>query len=75
MTPPQSQDVQKLYRRYPFPHGSSSSGADFQFSSMWLAHFPADSLAGQRVLEAGCGSGNKLTALAKMYPQAHFTGI
>lgn len=75
MLPPQSQDVQKLYQRYPFPHGSSTSGADFQFSGMWLTHFQPESLAGCQILEAGCGTGNKLTALAKMYPLAHFTGV
>lgn len=75
MKAPRSEDVQRLYQRYPFPHGSSSSGADFQFSGMWLTHFRPGTLSGYRNLEAGCGTGNKLTALAKMYPEAHFTGI
>ncbi|MBI4818704.1 MAG: class I SAM-dependent methyltransferase [Deltaproteobacteria bacterium] len=70
-----SEDVQKLYERYPFPHGTTKGAADMVYASTWLPHFRPEALNGRRVLEAGCGTGNKLVALAKMYPGARFVGV
>lgn len=70
-----SEDVRSLYERYPFPRGTAESPPDFMYASVWLPQFSPAQLAGKRVLEAGCGTGNKLAALARFYPEAEFTGI
>jgi SAM-dependent methyltransferase len=70
-----SEDVRALYEQYPFPKKNKESAPDFMFASVWDAHFTPDSLAGKRVLEAGCGSGHKLAAFAKKFPKASFVGI
>lgn len=70
-----SDDVRSLYEHYPFPRNNKESAPDFMFAGVWDAHFTADTLAGKRVLEAGCGTGHKLAAFAKKFPKASFVGI
>lgn len=70
-----SEDVRALYEQYPFPKKNKESAPDVMFASVWDAHFTPDSLAGKRVLEAGCGSGHKLAGFAKKFPKASFVGI
>ncbi|MFZ0717878.1 class I SAM-dependent methyltransferase, partial [Mycobacterium sp.] len=37
--------------------------------------FGDDELAGKRILDAGCGTGQRLLAVAKSYPKAQFVGL
>jgi SAM-dependent methyltransferase len=70
-----SDEVRSLYERYPFPHGTTRSAPDYAYASTWFAYFQPHELAGCSVLEAGCGTGNKVAALGQMYPEASFVGI
>lgn len=70
-----SDDVRSLYEHYPFPKKNKESAPDYMFASVWDAHFTPETLAGKRVLEAGCGSGHKLAAFASKFPKASFVGI
>ncbi|MCE5333473.1 MAG: class I SAM-dependent methyltransferase [Desulfobacteraceae bacterium] len=64
-----------MYELYPFPRGFERCGPDFVFTYAMRMHFLPSDLAGRNVLDAGCGTGHKLAALALSYPAARFVGI
>jgi len=70
-----TEDVRQLYEQYPFPHGFEKSRPDFVFTYVMRVHFPPAAISGWRVLDAGCGTGHKLIALALSFPKTRFTGI
>ncbi|MER6803126.1 MULTISPECIES: class I SAM-dependent methyltransferase [Streptomyces] len=68
-------DVTSLYEEFPFP----SPAEDAPLMDMIADQLPfvlRDSeLEGWEVLDAGCGTGSILLALARRYPRARFTGV
>ncbi len=69
-----SQDVARHYERWPFPVDDFASPEGLllvrTLSTLLRRHGPA-----ARVLDAGCGTGNTVIALARLLPQVSFTGI
>ena len=47
----------------------------FLFGRQRLLQTVAKTLTPQRILEVGCGTGTTLLQLAKIFPQAHLTGV
>jgi SAM-dependent methyltransferase len=70
-----TEDVQRLYEKYPYPHSVDNLEPDLLLSYVFRGHFLLDPLSGWRILDAGCGTGHKLAGLAAAYPQAQFLGI
>ncbi len=70
-----SEDVKRLYERYPFPHGFEKNKPDFLFAFWWCIHFSKSVLTGSRIFDAGCGTGHKLIAMALSMPEANFVGM
>ncbi|HEX5741794.1 MAG TPA: class I SAM-dependent methyltransferase, partial [Pilimelia sp.] len=71
MTP----DVTPLYEHFPFPSPDPAAKL-IDVVARELPFVLADSsLAGQRVLDAGCGTGHTLVGLAAQHPQAFFVGV
>lgn len=70
-----SVDVKNLYERHPYPspHVGGSLLRDM-VGLLWFL-FPNQDLSGWRILDAGCGTGHRLAALAKVYRKAQFTGL
>lgn len=67
--------VKELYERHPYP--SPNEGASLlrdMVGVLWFL-FPGRDLAGWRILDAGCGTGHRLAALAKTYRKTQFTGL
>jgi SAM-dependent methyltransferase len=67
--------VKQLYDKHPYP--SPNAGASLLrdiVGVLWFL-FPGQDLAGWRILDAGCGTGHRLAALAKAYRKTHFTGL
>ncbi|KIZ14896.1 class I SAM-dependent methyltransferase [Streptomyces natalensis] len=68
-------DVAQLYEAFPFP----SPAEDAPLMDMIADQLPFvlrdAELAGWEVLDAGCGTGSILLALARRYPRARFTGV
>ncbi|MFT2019317.1 class I SAM-dependent methyltransferase [Streptomyces sp. 796.1] len=68
-------DVRSLYERFPYPSPDAESGLIHDVSNA-MGFLLADGRLGtRRVLDAGCGTGHRLVALAKSHPQAHFVGV
>jgi len=69
------EQVRELYERYPCP--SLTVGDDLILDlALGIGMVARDkTLAGKRVLDAGCGTGHQLLGLASQYPEAHFTGM
>jgi SAM-dependent methyltransferase len=69
-------DVRKMYEVYPFP--SPVYLAPFSLLIDWLIReliFEGSSLAGKKILDAGCGTGDKLFALCKNAPDTTFRAV
>lgn len=67
--------VRHLYEKHPYP--SPNAGAALlrdMVGVLWFL-FPGQDLSGWRILDAGCGTGHRLAALAKAYRKAQFTGL
>ncbi|GAA2882197.1 hypothetical protein GCM10010517_45350 [Streptosporangium fragile] len=69
------EQVRELYERYPCP--SLTVGDDLILDlALGIGMVVRDkTLAGKRVLDAGCGTGHQLLGLASQYPRARFTGM
>ncbi|MBZ0217908.1 MAG: class I SAM-dependent methyltransferase [Fimbriimonadaceae bacterium] len=70
--------VRNLYSEYPFPDAEYRIGYGLQLLRYFAQHAPTGKrsvLEGAAVLEAGCGTGNTITHLAKQFPTSKFMGV
>ena len=66
--------VRYLYEHYPYP--SREQAAPIRDLSNAIELLLEDrELRGWRVLDAGCGTGQRLVGMARQFPQAEFTGL
>lgn len=70
-----SADVKNLYERHPYPSPNVGGSLLRDMVGLLWFLFPGQDLAGWRILDAGCGTGHRLAALAKVYRKAQFTGL
>jgi SAM-dependent methyltransferase len=68
-------EVAEHYTRYPFPLPDSASPAKGMEAVKELIEFHGIDPSRWRILDAGCGTGNRLLGLAKAFPDAEVTGI
>jgi SAM-dependent methyltransferase len=70
-----TEDVQALYERFPYPSPAVGESLVRDVASLlrWLLR--DSDLEGWEVLDAGCGTGQRLLGLASEYPRARFTGV
>src|SRR4030088_3177522 len=73
---PQSRtdEVRRLYEEYPYPSSEISGCLIPDLNNAIELLSPKNDLKGWRVLDAGCGSGHRLVAMAKRFSDAHFIG-
>jgi SAM-dependent methyltransferase len=64
-----------MYEAYPYPSPTPGSTLIEDLANSFYSLFGEASLAGWSVLDAGCGTGQRLLALASRYPEARFTGV
>ncbi|WEV29236.1 class I SAM-dependent methyltransferase [Streptomyces sp. 71268] len=68
-------EVRRLYERFPYPSPTAESGLLHDVANA-MGFLLADGRLGERrVLDAGCGTGHRLVALAKGHPEARFVGV
>jgi len=75
MEHPSASDVRALYQAFPYPSPVAGDGLIRDVSNLVAFLFPAETFEGKRILDAGCGTGHRLVALAKKFPRASFLGL
>ena len=70
-----TRDVRMLYESYPYPSPVVSDDLIDDVANNIGFLYPGDPLTGKRILDAGCGTGQRLLGAAKQYPKAEFWGI
>jgi SAM-dependent methyltransferase len=68
-------EVKQMYQEHPFPNPLAGDILISDQANAIGFLSPYDDLRGRRILDAGCGTGHRLMALAQTFPEAHFTGI
>jgi SAM-dependent methyltransferase len=68
-------DVRSMYEMHPFPSSAVDDGLIEDVANNLGILYPEHTLSGKRILDAGCGSGHRLVAAAKRYPDAAFVGV
>jgi len=64
-----------IYDTYPYPSPTAGDDLIRDVANLIAFLYTADALAGKRVLDAGCGTGHRLVALAKAFPKTQFLGV
>ncbi|MEJ2446017.1 MAG: class I SAM-dependent methyltransferase [Exilibacterium sp.] len=67
-------DVRSMYESHPYPSPLADTPND-GVADIMSAWFKGDDFKGKKILEAGCGSGHRLVAVARRYPNAKVLGI
>jgi SAM-dependent methyltransferase len=68
-------DVVAMYTRYPYPTPLVGKSLAYDVANLFYLVCPGDELDGRTILDAGCGTGQRLLGFAKRYPRARFVGI
>ncbi|AXI80899.1 class I SAM-dependent methyltransferase [Peterkaempfera bronchialis] len=68
-------EVARLYEDFPFPSPEPDSGLIDVVADELPLVLGDTALDGLQVLDAGCGTGHTLVALARRHPEARFTGV
>jgi SAM-dependent methyltransferase len=70
-----TEDVLAMYSRYPYPSPTVGTSLSYDISNLFFFLCGNDGLDGKRVLDAGCGTGQRVLGFAERYPNARFLGI
>ncbi len=68
-------DVRKMYEVYPYPSPTVGDTLIPDVANSLYTIFGENGLSGQKILDAGCGTGQRLLAVARRYPKAQFVGL
>ncbi|MBY0289042.1 MAG: methyltransferase domain-containing protein [Mycobacteriaceae bacterium] len=68
-------DVRTMYEAYPYPSPTVGDTLIPDVANSLFTVFGEDDLSGKRILDAGCGTGQRLLATARRYPKAQFVGL
>lgn len=68
-------EVRAMYEKFPYPSPTVGKGVIRDNGNMLSVLFPGEDFAGKRVLDAGCGTGQRANGVAKMFPKALVTGV
>lgn len=70
-----TRNIREMYERYPYPSPISDKNLIYDVANVIELIFPDQELDDWNILDAGCGTGHRLIALAERYPKANFTGM
>ncbi len=68
-------EVRAMYEKFPYPSPTVGKGVIRDNGNMLSVLFPGEDFAGKRILDAGCGTGQRANGVAKMFPKALVTGV
>lgn len=69
------QDVQAMYEKFPYPSPVAGASLIDDVANSFYSLFSQMPLDGKRILDAGCGTGHRLLAVARRYPKSQFVGL
>lgn len=72
---PATVDVRTMYEAYPYPSPTVGDSLIPDVANSLFTIFGDDDLSGKKILDAGCGTGQRLLAVARRYPNAQFVGL
>jgi SAM-dependent methyltransferase len=75
MPPVSTDDVVAMYSRYPYPSPAVAGGLGYDIANLFSLLCRGDALDGRSVLDAGCGTGQRVVGFAQRYPGARVRGI
>jgi SAM-dependent methyltransferase len=64
-----------MYEAYPYPSPTVGDTLIPDVANSLYTIFGEDGLSGRKILDAGCGTGQRLLAVARRYPKAQFVGL
>ena len=70
-----TQDVVAMYSKYPYPSPTVGESLAYDIAGLFDLLCDRDDLNGRKILDAGCGTGQRVLGFAKRYPNAKFQGI
>ncbi len=68
-------DVKAMYMKYPYPSPTVGGSLSFDVANLFRILCGPDDLSGKKILDAGCGTSQRVLGFAKRYPKAKFLGI
>ena len=68
-------DVKAMYSKYPYPSPTVGGSLSFDVANLFRILCGPDDLSGRKILDAGCGTSQRVLGFAKRYPKAKFLGI
>lgn len=68
-------EVRTMYEAYPYPSPTVGDSLIPDVANSLFTIFGDDELSGKKILDAGCGTGQRLLAVARRYPKAQFVGL
>lgn len=70
-----TEDVVRMYSQYPYPSPLVAGGLAFDIANLFSLVCGDDGLQGRSILDAGCGTGQRVVGLAQRNPGARVHGI
>lgn len=67
--------VVAMYSRFPYPSPVVAGGLSFDIANLFSLLVGGDGLVQRAILDAGCGTGQRVVGLAHRYPDARVHGI
>lgn len=68
-------DVRAMYEEFPYPSPAAGGELLLDLANLLTMLWDGADLAGKRILDAGCGTGQRLLGAAQRFPAAHFVGL
>lgn len=70
-----TEDVHAMYSKYPYPSPTIGMSLSYDVANLFYLLCAYDDLNNKKILDAGCGTGQRVLGFADRYPKAQFQGI
>ena len=70
-----TEDVVAMYSKYPYPSPTVGGTLAYDIASLFDLLVDRDDFNGRKILDAGCGTGQRVLGFAQRFPKANFQGI
>lgn len=75
MSKVRTEDVLAMYSKYPYPSPTVGMSLSYDMANLFYLLCAEDDLNNKKILDAGCGTGQRVLGFAERYPKARFQGI